>query len=132
MNRFTFDSATEFLLGHCVHSLSAALPYPHDVVPPVEFQSSQWNDFAAVVTRAYLQLAKRARSGWLWPLFEIFKDKTADDMKVVHTYLHPIIQAAIQKKQEPSDVNVIDDDDTLLDHLVKFTSGEEKSSHGKN
>ena len=30
MSRFTLDSATEFLFGNCVESLSAGLPYPRN------------------------------------------------------------------------------------------------------
>ncbi|KAK7022685.1 cytochrome P450 [Favolaschia claudopus] len=32
--RFTMDSATSFLFGSCVDSLSAPLPYPHNHTPP--------------------------------------------------------------------------------------------------
>ena len=33
MSRFTLDSATDFLFGNCVQTLSAELPYPYNVTP---------------------------------------------------------------------------------------------------
>ena len=36
ISRFTLDSATEFLFGHCVHSLRHDLPYAHNDRPSLE------------------------------------------------------------------------------------------------
>ncbi|KAI1786669.1 hypothetical protein LXA43DRAFT_1098968 [Ganoderma leucocontextum] len=36
ISRFTLDSGTEFLLGHCVHSLKHDLPHAHNDRPPLE------------------------------------------------------------------------------------------------
>lgn len=49
-------------------------------------------------------------------------------MKVVDGYFKPILEQAVEKarglktggSQEPSELN---EDDTLLDHLVRFTTG---------
>ncbi len=49
-------------------------------------------------------------------------------MKVVHGFVEPIIEAALQKQKalgsvRKKDINEIGDDETLLDHLVRMTSG---------
>jgi len=68
--------------------------------------------------------------GWIWPLFEILKDKTAEPMKIVNAYLDPIIKDALEKKRlaaplldEKQGEAKVGDDETLLDHLVNLTSG---------
>ena len=67
----------------------------------------------------------RAIVGEIWPLFEIFEDKCENAMKIVHAYLEPILQEALRKaKDSPTrEKDEIDGDETLLDQLVKYTSG---------
>ena len=60
VSRFTLDSATEFLFGSCVHSLRSEAPPP----------------FGLAFSRVQHQLAQRSRAAPLWPLFELFRDKT--------------------------------------------------------
>lgn len=52
-------------------------------------------------------------------------------MKIVDAYLNPILEEALRKnKDSPADEKEKDDigeDDTLLDHLIRRTSG--KSGH---
>ncbi|KAF8843740.1 cytochrome P450 [Paxillus ammoniavirescens] len=129
ISRFTLDSATEFLFGSCVHSLSAGLPYPHNVTP-VEAPTGSAeiaNDFARAFSQAQVIVSQRVRRSWLWPLFEPFGDKTEEPMKIVNAYIEPILKDAIEKRkmvvmrgEKPSDE--LSDDDTLLDHLVQQTT----------
>ena len=130
MSRFTLDSATEFLLGSCVHSLSAGLPYPHNVTPPQSI--SGWNnsahDFAHAFLQAQITISERERKGIVWPLYELFHTKTDKPMQIVNAYLEPIIKEAVEKQKNAPITNDklstgLDDDETVLDHLVKFTSG---------
>ncbi|KAK0200571.1 cytochrome P450, partial [Desarmillaria ectypa] len=131
MYRFTMDSATDFLFGSCVNSLSATLPYPHNASPaPEEYnntRSNEANAFAEAFLQAQHILSIRERQRWTWPLFEMAKDKTEAPMKVVHGFVDPIIEAALQKQKtsgsaRKKDLNEIGDDETLLDHLVSMTS----------
>ncbi|TFK37275.1 cytochrome P450 monooxygenase pc-3 [Crucibulum laeve] len=131
MARFTLDSATEFMFGSCVHSLSANIPYPHNAsyIPPqtMSARSAAANDFSRAFLDAQEIIAGRERRGWVWPLGEIFKDATTEPMKVVNSYIDPIIRDAIQKKQhsppkEKSVESEIGEDETLLDHLIEITS----------
>ncbi|KAG5653247.1 hypothetical protein H0H81_001504 [Sphagnurus paluster] len=130
MSRFTLDSASEFLFGHCVHSLTAGLPYPHNAsyVPPDSStpQANRANDFARAFLEAQEIIASRERFGWIWPLTEIMGDKTKEPMKIVNDYLDPIIQEAITKnKVKPisDEKKEVEDGETLIDHLVRQSSG---------
>ncbi|KAG2745878.1 cytochrome P450 [Suillus brevipes Sb2] len=126
MSRFTLDSATEFLFGNCVHSLSAELPYPHNVAtteaPTGKAKIAE--DFAQAFADAQTIIALRPRKGWIWPLFEIFKDNTAAPMRIVNSFIDPILKEAIAKKQSHAngEKDVENDDETLLDHLVQMTT----------
>jgi hypothetical protein len=132
MSRFTLDSATDILFGSCVHSLSAGLPYPHNVTSKPLGSSSghadSANEFAKAFLQAQIVIAERERIGWVWPLLEIMRDNTKEPMKVVNAYLDPIIKDALEKKKwtasEKQGVTEVRDDETLLDHLVNLTSGE--------
>ncbi|KAF9459406.1 CYP63 cytochrome P450 monooxygenase-like protein [Collybia nuda] len=133
MGRFTLDSASEFLFGHCMHALSAGLPYPHNAgfIPP-EYKSAgsdRANEFARAFLAAQEIISSRERNGWIWPLMEIKEDKTKEPMKIVNAYLAPIIKEAIAKKEaapkrEESEKGekVVEDGETLIDHLVNLSS----------
>ena len=65
------------------------------------------------------------------------EDKSRQYMRVVDEYLHPILEEALAKKarrereekvKRVEDADEIEDGETLLDHLVKYTSGECKCS----
>ncbi|KAF8890928.1 cytochrome P450 monooxygenase pc-1 [Infundibulicybe gibba] len=133
MSRFTLDSATEFLFGTCVHSLSAGIPYPHNITFALPDSASphatRANEFAQAFLEAQEMIADRERTGWVWPLLEIFRERTKKPMKVVNAYIEPIIQEALEKKRlagpnsaEKHANSEVGDDETLLDHLVSLTS----------
>lgn len=132
MSRFTLDSATEFLFGNCVHSLSAGLPYPYNVAPaayPTTGKAKAADDFARAFAEAQSMISLRGTKGWIWPLFEIFKDDTTAPMRIVNSFIDPILKEAIAKKQSAEvggEKNVDTDDKTLLDHLVQMTTGREQ------
>lgn len=74
-------------------------------------------------------VSERPRLGWVWPLKEIFKTSTDEHMAVVDAFIEPILQEALRKKEErlqgekDLDEKESQDDETLLDQLVKQTSG---------
>ncbi|PFH46977.1 hypothetical protein AMATHDRAFT_198725 [Amanita thiersii Skay4041] len=139
MSRFTLDSATEFLFGNCVHSLHAGLPYPANTsLPPppssgspvTSHHTATANTFAAAFLEAQEVISYRERYGWIWPLYEIFEDKTKKPMKVVDGYIEPIIKEAVEKKKARVAAGEIETEkkrdelaegETLLDHLVQVT-----------
>ncbi|KAH6893965.1 cytochrome P450 monooxygenase pc-1 [Coprinopsis sp. MPI-PUGE-AT-0042] len=133
MARFTLDSATQFLFGHCVESLDAGLPYPHNAASyttaAAQTQSAagrRADEFARAFAEAQSAISIRERSGWVWPLFELFKDKTEEPMKIVNAYMEPIIKDAVERKrlalpEEKSDDKELKEGQTLLDHLMTVT-----------
>lgn len=82
-------------------------------------------------------IAARARIGWIWPLFEIFKDKTKEPMRVVNGFLDPILKEAVHKHTtqklpagfEDKEAVGEAEAETLLDHLVRLTTGTLLSLH---
>ncbi|KAI0751542.1 cytochrome P450 monooxygenase pc-2 [Daedaleopsis nitida] len=132
--RFTLDSATEFLFGTCVHSLKSDLPYAYnDLIAQQTVRIPSAADrFAAAFMGAQHVIAMRSRTGWTWRLEELHKDASGEHMKVVDAYLQPILEEALRKNraaigQDESKVEAKGDgesgeeNETLLDHLVKFT-----------
>jgi cytochrome P450 len=55
-------------------------------------------------------------------LFEIFQDKTAKPMKIVSSFIDPLVSAAVERRKNGEKMGEKDlDSETLLDHLVKST-----------
>jgi len=126
ISRFTLDSASEFLFGHCIDSLSAGLPYPHNA--PESTNAVQGDNTAAAFAYAFSQaqqgINRRLAIGQTWPLNEILADSTAQHMKVVNAFLDPILKDALEKRSMTGefDKNEFADDQTLVDHLINLTS----------
>ncbi|EPQ55554.1 cytochrome P450 monooxygenase pc-2 [Gloeophyllum trabeum ATCC 11539] len=139
ISRFTLDSATDFLFGSNVNSLSDVLPYPYGVdaaatvtdspvaSPP---GSAEAKRFAGAFAEAQDVIARRFNMGEIWPLSEIGKDKTKEPMKVVSGYIDRILEEALAKTKAALPLDTVDakvddeaeDGETLLEHLIKFTS----------
>ncbi|KAF8838574.1 cytochrome P450 [Paxillus ammoniavirescens] len=125
-SRFTLDAATEFLLGHCLNTLAAGIPYPYNVPnqEPLSTESNTAQDFAAAFTVAQQRMVRRSVIGQTWPLFELLEDRTRKPMEVVDAFLIPILKDAIEKHkvlqgfQETAEES---EDGTLLDHLIQQT-----------
>lgn len=70
----------------------------------------------------------------IWPWFELFGSKTKGPMRIVDAFLDPILKAAVEKARVEGTLGTattqdnkeeIGEDDTLLDHLVKYTDGKQ-------
>ncbi|KAJ7736572.1 cytochrome P450 [Mycena maculata] len=130
IGRFTMDSATEFLFGCCVDSLKANIPYAPDVLfPPPQSrgeQAERANKFIEAFNEAMQAIAEREILGYIWPLYEIFRDTTAEPMKIVSAFLDPIIRSAVEKKQTAGALAAEKtgeiEAETLLDELLQSTS----------
>ncbi|KAF9219868.1 cytochrome P450 [Gyrodon lividus] len=126
VSRFTLDSATEFLFGNRVDTLAAGIPYPHNVPNPtfVSRESNTARDFAVAFAAAQHWMARRTTIGHVWPLFELFQDRTRKPMKVVDAFLEPIVKDAIEKHKASQGLQEKDksEDVTLLDVLVRQTT----------
>ena len=113
-----------------MHSLGSTLPYPRGAPQVVEEREQTPADrFTQAFSEAQLAIAYRARIGWVWPWYELIKSSTADAMAKVDEFLDPILKEAVRKAQEEKAMgqdqkkDEIEDDETLLGHLVRFTSG---------
>jgi hypothetical protein len=126
-SRFTLDSATEFLFGRNVRTLSAGLRYPEysPLANSSTFMNHPSNKFANAFTAGQHLTALRTRYGPTWPLMEFWKDKVSAHRKVVDDFIQPILTEALDKRAALSgkDVPGDCDDETLLSHLVGSTQG---------
>lgn len=134
--RFTLDSATEFLFGSCVNSLSAPLPYawnssksrPADKKHPSDLFSRAFND-------AQIICARRSRLMDFWLLAEFFRDQTKKPVSIIYEYIDPILKEALARKasgvskHQPFSNNEEAKPDTLLDHLLLEVTGKARFIH---
>jgi len=123
LSRFTLDTATEFLFGQDIKSLSGDLPYP-STCKKTSLRSHPSDRFAFAFNRAQEYAFPRAIYGKLWPLVEFWKDTVAKEREITNEFTDPLIQAALERKKAAKGVYEVDQDDsTLLDHLVHQMDG---------
>ncbi|EJD44086.1 cytochrome P450 monooxygenase pc-3 [Auricularia subglabra TFB-10046 SS5] len=101
--RFSMDVGTDFLFGRCVKSLDAVI-----------CKDEAWGRFSGAFNEACFVGANRVRIGSLWPVFEIFGDRTAPAVKIIDDLIGPIIDGAMAKRGQLGDV----DEMTFLDYMV--------------
>ncbi|EJF56346.1 cytochrome P450 monooxygenase pc-3 [Dichomitus squalens LYAD-421 SS1] len=131
VSRFTMDSATEFLFGKDVRSLDAPIPYPSTYRGPNATRADKSSvhpadRFVQAFQNGLEATAIRGRFLQSWPLFEFWGDKVEEHLAAVHEFIDPIVGEALRKKAERQRVEEdiekdVRDDETLLEHLVKFT-----------
>lgn len=105
LQRFTLDSASEFLLGTDVQSLADPLPFPLSSSPSSSLgkstnytrATSKADAFARAFADAQVLATHRNLTGWLWPLTEITHDTMQAPMVVVNAFLEPIIDRAVER-----------------------------------
>ncbi|KAI6099106.1 hypothetical protein F5141DRAFT_409331 [Pisolithus sp. B1] len=133
ISRFTLDSATEFLFGKSVGSLSAGLVYPKNSLPGQngEHINHRSNVFARALSEAQAQAMLRNSFGVVWRLAEFWSDRIQKNMEVCHGFIDPILKDALEVKRsiKEGEKSVGQDctaekgflEDTLLGHLVNCT-----------
>ena len=124
--RFTLDSASEFLFGSDVRSLSADLPYPSTAKASTIRRGHPSDSFAGAFQKSQIASAARSRFSRFWPLFEFWEDKVESEIQTVFDYVDPIVKRALEarKEKELSQVEGGDEDETLLEHMARLTDGE--------
>ena len=128
VSRFTMDSATEFLFGKDVRSLDAPTPYPSTFPHTRETTVHPADRFVRSFQDGLEATAMRGRFLQSYPLFEFWGDKVEKHLGEVHKFIDPIVGQALRRKAERQrageDIEKdVRDDETLLEHLVKFTDG---------
>jgi len=124
------DSSTEFLFGKCVHSLHSPLERPHQPIV------GSVNQFSTSFANVQEQIANRGRLGPNWPLAELLIDKTKEDMKVVRSFIEPILEDALEREKARKTATLddygklktqnVEEASSLLDYLVSVTDGQLK------
>ncbi|KAF7969163.1 hypothetical protein HWV62_28216 [Athelia sp. TMB] len=126
VSRFALDSACDFLFGNNVRSIFDALPSPHNIPRGRAGRKTSAQAFFESLGRAQMVVSERFKLGWLWPLTEVFEDKTARSMRVVGKVLDPIVRDAIDeykaKLARAPSTKKMNRDETLLDHLLGVTT----------
>ncbi|KAF8893052.1 cytochrome P450 monooxygenase pc-3 [Infundibulicybe gibba] len=123
VSRFTLDSATEFLFGTDVCSLSAGLPYPEtasDKNLPSHLNHPS-HPFVQSLMAGQTKLAARFGFGLDWPLFEFWGDSIKPHRAVIDGFVGPLLAKAIERKERIKE----GDEVNLLDHLLKHTDDEQ-------
>ncbi|KAI0374100.1 cytochrome P450 [Pilatotrama ljubarskyi] len=126
VSRFTMDSATEFLFGKDVRSLSNGLPYPPTSdVARMQTSKPDSDEFSAAFLEAQIISAKRGRFQSAWGLGEFWRDEVEVLKKSIDKFINPILVDALQKKAEkgPDADAKVSEEDTLLSQLLKVTDG---------
>jgi len=121
--RFTLDTATEFLFGRDVKSLSAELPYPSTHKGHTR-PTHPSDEFALAFNRAQEYAFARMIHGKFWSLFEFWKDSVTAERTLTDKFISPLIEAALQRKKKAHGAYELNKEEgSLLDHLVHHTDG---------
>ncbi|KAF8155632.1 cytochrome P450 [Crassisporium funariophilum] len=130
--RFALDSATEFLFGQNVNSLSAGIPYPQSHPPSLAQKASFDTHPSTVFVKAFTEgqkaAAQRLAVGNDWPLFEFWGDRVKPYRGVIDDFIEPLMRDAVKKriswisrtKESEHELEGLVEQN-LLDHLVKHT-----------
>jgi len=82
-------------------TVDAGLPYPHNISDTpaniLILEKQVANDFSAALFDVQMVVSQRERLDFVWPLWEIFENKTTKSMKVVDAFIEPIVADAISK-----------------------------------
>ncbi|KAH9478505.1 Cytochrome P450 monooxygenase 75 [Psilocybe cubensis] len=124
--RFTLDSASEFLFGKNVESLSAGLPYHQSVSKKnsSEFFDHPSNQFVKAFSSGLLRIASRLTMGEEWPLAEFMGDKIKPFREVMDDFVEPMMKAALAKREQDillKNGQSEKEELNLLSHLVNHT-----------
>jgi hypothetical protein len=89
--------------------------------------------FSRAFADCQTQIVLRIKLGAIWPLLEIFGDKTKKNIRYIHDFLDPILEDALERnrirnqaesnKKTTTQEEHDSDATTLLDHLVSVTQG---------
>ncbi|KAF8307675.1 cytochrome P450 [Clavulina sp. PMI_390] len=132
--RFTLDSATEFLMGDCPHSIHEPMLLPGGVQPKIAGSTGRTSAFVKAIAVGQEHISTRLHMGRAWPSAEIFRDNSIDYVPHLDAYLNPILEKAMLRRAElleerdvknagsgGAQTEGLEEGMTLLDHLVLET-----------
>ncbi|PBK98056.1 cytochrome P450 monooxygenase pc-3 [Armillaria gallica] len=118
--RFTLDSATEYLFGKDVNSISAGLPYPARSGNG-RFVEHPSNAFVKAFAKAQEHVVVRFHRGQFWPLCELRADDVKPLRQVVDDFMQPTLAEALDRKAKGAKPEKDFESMSLLDCLVEST-----------
>lgn len=126
--RFTLDTASEFLFGQNLNTLSSSLPVPGQgcIGAKGSITTDSWGSFAQAFEEIQQIVTNRRRLGYTWPLFELFGDKTTPQVIVIRRYLDPIVRQVLLDKEAMKNRGIENriEEKTFIQHLAESTSGQ--------
>ncbi|KAH8113061.1 cytochrome P450 monooxygenase CYP63 [Phellopilus nigrolimitatus] len=121
--RFTLDSASEFLFGNNLDTLSLSLPEPGKAKmgPKGSATNDAFGSFAQAFEQAQCVITQRARLGYFWPVAEVKKNKIKEAGQVTKKWLDPLVQRAIDEKAKAkrAGVEAPISERTFMEHLAQ-------------
>ncbi|KAF9236778.1 cytochrome P450 monooxygenase CYP63 [Melanogaster broomeanus] len=123
--RFTIDAASEFLFGKNLDTLSGKLPKAG--ITALSDRGSvtddAWGTFAKAFEAVQQIITVRARTGLLWPVFELFDDKTMPYMDTIRQWVDPLVRQTLEDKAaaKKAAVSGNPEEKTFLQHLADST-----------
>ena len=125
--RFTLDSASEFLFGQNLDTLSLALPEPGKAKmgPKGSATNDEFGSFAQAFELAQCVVTQRARLGYFWPFAELRKNKIKEACDITKKSLDPLVRRAIEEKADAkrSGIEAPVSERTFMEHLAQSTDG---------
>lgn len=82
-----------------------------------------WGAFANAFDEGQMNITKRARIGYLWPLLELFGDRNRKHAEVIAEWLDPLVKRALEEKRRLFTADSPVTDKTFLQHLADSTEG---------
>ncbi|KAI0316899.1 cytochrome P450 monooxygenase CYP63 [Amylostereum chailletii] len=124
VGRFTLDSSSEFLFGSCLNALQGPLPiaFKAKVGPKGSTNDEEVGSFSWAFEDVQVKVAIRLRYGNMWPLLELWNDKTTTSREIMHHWVTPLIERAVREKgQRRQSEQDSDEEGTFLSHLTDST-----------
>ncbi|KAL4076590.1 cytochrome P450 [Scleroderma yunnanense] len=123
--RFTLDAASEFLFGKNLDTLSGKFPQP-GLATQCERGSTTndaWGTFAQAFEKLQQINTLRARTGLIWPLFELFNDKTAPYVDTIRQWVDPLVRQTLEDNAAVKQAGIERSmaEKTFLQHLADST-----------
>jgi hypothetical protein len=109
--RFTVDTSSEFLFGENLDTLS--------------YRNDGFHSFTDAFMGIQALILKRGTIGGLWPVLELFKDKSEEHKRTIRNWVDPLVIRAlqIQKEMKEKGQTVNSDECTFLEYLATKTDG---------
>ncbi|KAF7338062.1 Cytochrome P450 monooxygenase CYP63 [Mycena venus] len=128
MSRFTLDSASEFLFGVKLDTLSLPLTVPGKVKLgpkgslPID-GITEFDEFIEALEHVAVVTTQRSTQGEIWPLLELFKDRVEDSIPIIMNFMEPIVKRTMAEKQRRKDTGVetVASENVFLDYLASKT-----------